>query len=235
MCKCPTSQSFEVQKRRRSKYSKCNAKYKNIMQGVIWVSWNCWNKLPQTSWKSESRSVMSDTLWPHELYRPWNSPGQNAGVGSHSLLQEIFPTQGSNPGLLHCRQILFQLSHRRSPYKLGSLQQNTILSQFSHSFLIVLEGESAKSRCWPGFTLGKLQGRVLLGFFQHPVAFLRVWPCHALSASVFTWPSLLHVCFLPLSLSQGHSLCSQVLGLERENTSWGARIQLVQKVELQTL
>ena len=142
MCKCPTSQSFEVQKRRRSKYSKCNAKYKNIMQGVIWVSWNCWNKLPKTSWKSESRSVMSDTLWPHELYRPWNSPGQNAGVGSHSLLQEIFPTQGSNPGLLHCRQILFQLSHRGSPYKLGSLQQNTILSQFSHSFLIVLEGES---------------------------------------------------------------------------------------------
>ena len=42
---------------------------------------------------------------------PWNSPGQNTGVGSLSLLQGIFPTQGPNPGLLHCRQILYQLSH----------------------------------------------------------------------------------------------------------------------------
>ena len=46
---------------------------------------------------------------------PWNSPGQNSGVGSLSLLQGIFPTQGLNPGLLHCRQILYQLSHKRSP------------------------------------------------------------------------------------------------------------------------
>ena len=48
-------------------------------------------------------------------YTPWNSPGQNSGVGSLSLLQGIFPTQGSNPGLLHCRKILYQLSHKRSP------------------------------------------------------------------------------------------------------------------------
>ena len=46
---------------------------------------------------------------------PWNSLGQNAGVGSLSLLQGIFPTQGSNPGLLHCRQILYQLSYNGSP------------------------------------------------------------------------------------------------------------------------
>ena len=52
---------------------------------------------------------------PHGLYRPWNSPGQNTGVGSVSLLQGIFPTQGSNPGLLHCRRILYQLSHKVSP------------------------------------------------------------------------------------------------------------------------
>ena len=48
-------------------------------------------------------------------YSPWNSPGQNAGVGSLSLLQGIFPTQGSNSGLLHCSQILYQLSHKGSP------------------------------------------------------------------------------------------------------------------------
>ena len=63
----------------------------------------------------ESHSVMSDSLWPHGLYSPWNSPGQNTGVGSLSLLQGIFPTQGSNPGLMHCRQILYQLSHKGSP------------------------------------------------------------------------------------------------------------------------
>ena len=62
-----------------------------------------------------SVKVMPDSLWPHGLYSPWNFPGQNAGVGSLSLLQGIFPTQGSNPGLLHCRQILYQLSHKRSP------------------------------------------------------------------------------------------------------------------------
>ena len=45
---------------------------------------------------------MSDSLQPHGLYSPWNSPGQNTGGGSLSLLQGIFPTQGSNPGLLHC-------------------------------------------------------------------------------------------------------------------------------------
>ena len=46
---------------------------------------------------------------------PWNSPGQNTGVGSLSLLQGIFPTQGSNPGLPRCRRILYQLSHKGSP------------------------------------------------------------------------------------------------------------------------
>ena len=46
---------------------------------------------------------------------PWNSLGKNTGVGSHSLLQGIFSTQGSNPGLLHCRQILYHLSHQGTP------------------------------------------------------------------------------------------------------------------------
>ena len=68
-----------------------------------------------TTLKSESRSVVSDSLWPHGLYSPWNSPGQHTGVGTLSLLQGIFPTQGSNPGLPYCRQILCQLSHKGSP------------------------------------------------------------------------------------------------------------------------
>ena len=52
------------------------------------------------------------TLRPHGLYSPWNSPSQNTGVGSLSLLRGIFPSQGSNPGLPRCRRIL---SHKGSP------------------------------------------------------------------------------------------------------------------------
>ena len=79
-----------------------------------------------------SHSVVSSSLQPYGLVvqlclifcdpmeptRPlclWNSPGKNTGVGSLSLLQGIFPAQGSNPGLLHCRQILYRLSQQGSP------------------------------------------------------------------------------------------------------------------------
>ena len=65
--------------------------------------------------ENESCSVMSDSLQLHGLYSPWNSPGQNTGVGSHSLLQGIFPTQGQNLGLLRYRRILYQLSHKGNP------------------------------------------------------------------------------------------------------------------------
>ena len=69
---------------------------------------------------SDSHSVMSDSLRPHGLYPtrlvcPWDSPGKNTGRGCHSLLQGIFPTQGSNLDLLHCRQILYHMSHQGSP------------------------------------------------------------------------------------------------------------------------
>ena len=65
--------------------------------------------------ESESHSVVSDSLRPRRLYSPWNSSGQNTGVGSLPFLQGIFPIQGLNPHLLHCRRILCQLSHRGSP------------------------------------------------------------------------------------------------------------------------
>ena len=58
---------------------------------------------------------MSDSFQPHGLYSPWNSPGQNTGVCCLSFLQGIFPTQGSNPSLPLCRQILYQLSHQGTP------------------------------------------------------------------------------------------------------------------------
>ena len=69
----------------------------------------------QTESESENHSVGSDSLRPHGLYNVPNFQGQNTAVGSCSLLQGIFPTQGSNPGIPHCRQILYQLSHQESP------------------------------------------------------------------------------------------------------------------------
>ena len=81
-----------------------------IRSSVMWL----WSSLIKR-WECESHSVVSDSLWTHGLYSPWDSPVQNTGVGSLSLLQGIFPTWGLNPGLPHCRQILYQLSHKGSP------------------------------------------------------------------------------------------------------------------------
>ena len=60
--------------------------------------------------------VQVDSLRPHELSDSWNFPDQNTGVGSLLLLQGILPNQGSHPGLPHCRRILYQLSHKGSPW-----------------------------------------------------------------------------------------------------------------------
>ena len=79
--------------------------------GPLDLGWHPWG------WgvESESCSVMCDSLQPHGLQGPWNSSGQDTRVGSCSLLQKIFPTHGLNPGLPHCRRILYQLSQQGSP------------------------------------------------------------------------------------------------------------------------
>ena len=125
---------------------------KNILSKVVLSHISSYESTcPNFENESESHSVMSDSLWPHVLYSPWNSLGQNTGVGSLFLLQGIFPNPGiecrspalqadslpaeqrgkpkntgvgslsffqgispiqeSNQGLLHCRQILYQLSY----------------------------------------------------------------------------------------------------------------------------
>ena len=66
-----------------------------------------------------SCSVVSNSFWPHGLEPtrflcPWDFPGKSTGVGCHFLLQAIFPTQGSNLGLPHCRQSFYHLSHQGS-------------------------------------------------------------------------------------------------------------------------
>ena len=74
-------------------------------------------EVTQTTTTTESRKKVKVaqfySLLPHGLYSPWNSPGQDTGVGILSVLQGIFSTQRSNPGLPHCRRILYQLNHKR--------------------------------------------------------------------------------------------------------------------------
>ena len=100
--------------------------------GPVWPHWNLMtsaktlfsNEVTFTdtgvrtsmSWKVKLKVAwLCLTLRPHGLYSPWDSLGQNTGVGCHALLQGIFAIRGSNPGLLHCRWILYQLNHKGSP------------------------------------------------------------------------------------------------------------------------
>ena len=82
--------------------------HKRGKRGLLFYYFNVWVL---------SRSAVSDSLWSHGLARQANflNLGKNTGLGSHSLLKGIFPTKGSNTGLLHCRRILYHLSHQRSP------------------------------------------------------------------------------------------------------------------------
>ena len=87
--------------------------------------------------ESEGHAIMSDSLRSHGLYCPWNSPGQNTGVGNLSLLQGIFLTQESNWGLLHWRRLLYQLIYQGCPMCLqfSSVTQScpTLCDHMNHS------------------------------------------------------------------------------------------------------
>ena len=89
---------------------------------------------PLRSFMKEKVAQSCLTLYNLMLHSPWNSPGQNTGVGSHSLLQGIFPNEGSNPGLPHCRQVCYQLSHKEiSPgCSLKGLMLKLKLQYFGH-------------------------------------------------------------------------------------------------------
>ena len=84
----------------------------------------------------------------HQAAPSWGSPGKNAGVGSHSLLQGIFPTQGSNPGLLHCRQVPYHLDHWGSP------RRQCILRRQRQPELVSVSG-AAPLPWLPGWHSGK--------------------------------------------------------------------------------
>ena len=106
---------------------------RSLSYAVTWGLWTDTKESPRASGEDpvliQSRSfpmvlrgmplcLAPHGLWPTRLLCPWDSPGKNIWVGSQSLLQGIFPTQGSNPGLLHCRQILYRLSHQGSLWRM---------------------------------------------------------------------------------------------------------------------
>ena len=106
----------------------------------------------ESEWKLVSRVQLFATPG---LYSPWNSPGQNTGVGSFSLLQGIFPTQGSNLGLPHCRWILYRLSHKGSP----QLGKEYVKAVYCHSaYLTYMQSTSCKMPSWMKL---KLEPRLL--------------------------------------------------------------------------
>ena len=103
-----------------------------------------------------SCSVMTDSLWPHGLYSPWNSLGQDTGVGSLSLLQGDLPNPGTepwSPGLLHCRQILYQLSHKGSPMviDLHSLKTESLLLVFVSQITLLHNNTRCKTMLLPNY------------------------------------------------------------------------------------
>ena len=111
---------------------------------------------------------MSDFLWPHGQYSLWNSPGQLTGVGCLSLLQGIFPSQELNRGLLHFRQIPYQLSY-----------QGEISVQFSRSVLPdslrLHESQHTRPPC-PSQTPGVYSDSCPLSWWCHPAISSSVVP-----------------------------------------------------------
>ena len=127
---------------------------------------------------------MSNSLQPHRLYSPWNSPGQNTGVGSLSLLQGIFPTQGSNRSLLHCRRILYQLSHQGSPTSLRTVAKNMGLGLGPSDFNVQPPRLLTQAQCLWLWTIAKNNSAKKNSVRTHKLQHTRL-PCSSLFPRVF--------------------------------------------------
>ena len=79
---------------------------------------------------------------------PWNSPGNNTGVGCHPLLQGIFLTQGSNPGLLHCRQTLYHPSHQGESIRILFKMTMLCLSTYLRHYEFLIGHNETESLIW---------------------------------------------------------------------------------------
>ena len=132
------------------------------------MSYNCYKKLTSVQDKfscqvkgSELKAAQSGlSLQPRELYRPWNSPGQNTGVGSLSLLQGIFPTQGWNPDLPHCRWILLPAEPQGKP-------SGQMSSAKTFHFLSIWKSQLQLRDCWL-FRKSDIRGCLMFILKQSP-------------------------------------------------------------------
>ena len=106
-----------------------------------------WTKLNWT--ESVTYSVCPTLCSPNDCsVCPWNSPGKHTGIDGHSLLQGIFLTQGSNPGLLQCRWILYHLSHQGSPLLSGKVQCPNVEEYIQNIIEIIHEMEMTDIHMW---------------------------------------------------------------------------------------
>ena len=120
----------------------------NYMQNLAQIKWELCQEGWSPTWtesESQSRSVMSDSLWPQGLFSQWNSPGQNTGVVAVPFSGGIFPTQRTNPGLLHCRWILYKLSHQESTQNAQVMQKAVKKSKIILWFCLGQEHGRCKS------------------------------------------------------------------------------------------
>ena len=168
-----------------------------------------------------SRSVVSDSLWPHGLFlRPCNFPGKSTEVGWHFFLQEIFRTQGLNLGLPHCRQTLYRLSHQGSLMCIWvSILQSVYLffGGGGGAGLCGTQDLSFPTRDWthtPGS--GSREVSVSISVLLKIILFIFGCACLCCSAWAFSsfgkW-ELLPSCSAPASHCSGFSCCgAQVLG-----------------------
>ena len=114
--------NFKAGKVYKHLFTPCGLVWSTFTRALLWeVAKPYWPVLYHSlMWKKWSRSVVSNSLrphglWPTRLLCPWDFPGKSTGVDCHFLLQVIFPTNGSNPGLHHYGQTLYCLSHQGSP------------------------------------------------------------------------------------------------------------------------
>ena len=162
--------------------------------------------MAQTLW-SVKITQWCPTLLPHgpfmtegpaRLLCRWNSPGKNTGVGSHSLLQGIFPTQGSNLSLLHCKQILYHLSHQGSPIgkKWIYTERNTLfLNSFCDETLRTWAPLSPETKCVISVKRPWVQATWFQQHVLNPTTSFTLLLPHLFTS--FFWKHFVHKSFVP--------------------------------------
>ena len=136
----------------------------------------------------------------HQLSHP-ESP-KNTGAGGPSFLQGIFPTQGSNPGFSHCRQILYHLSHRGSPLK-GQGLLNVVASNVRLSSKLVNTIYRARAAVIANWTTAKISGVHMFGGNHVLIQFTVIFDILVVSRLSIVWFPCMAIillkgkCFIP--------------------------------------